>query len=179
MRKSPRTLARRPSRVDRRRFSGPRAFSAILREMRGKEPWGGRLARNFAFRAWPKAVGGGVSRVARPVFLKNDCLHVEVGDSIWLYELELRKQDLIARVNEHLEDSRIREIRFRLSNGGLGFDEDDEKDESAGLLRKATPISSGDDAAIAGAIAGMEDAQLRRAAEKLIRHVRAQERSGE
>lgn len=147
--------------------------------MRGKEPWGGRLARSFAFRAWPKAVGAGVCRAARPVFLKNDCLHVEVADSIWLYELEFRKQELIARVNEHLEDSRIREIRFRLANGGLGLGADDERDESAGPLKKATPISSGDDAAITSAIAGMGDAQLRRAAERLIRQVRAQERSGE
>ncbi|MDE0340882.1 MAG: hypothetical protein OXI82_01960, partial [Nitrospinae bacterium] len=95
----------------------------------------------------------------------------------WLYELELRKQDLLARINEHMEDSRISEIRFRLSNGGLAFDYDDEEGEPAAPSRRATPISSGDEAAIGDAIADIGDEQLRRATEKLIRHIRAHGKS--
>ena len=141
--------------------------------MRRKEPWGRRLARNFVFRVWPRAVGEGISRAARPVSLKNNCLYVEVADSSWLYELEFRKQDLLARINEHMEDSRIDEIRFRLSNAGLMFDDDGEEGDPAVPSRKAAPISSGDDAAIEDAIAEVGDEQLRRAAKKLIHHIRA------
>jgi len=158
--------------VSRGPFSKPRKFSSILREVRQKEPWGKRLARNFVFRIWPRAVGEGISRAARPVSIRKGCLYVEVADSSWLYELELRKQDLMARINEHMEDSRIDEIRFRLSNAGLTFDDDDEEDEQAASSRRATPISSGDDAAIEDAIADVGDEQLRRAAEKLICHIR-------
>ena len=153
-------------------FSKPRRFASILQEVRRKEPWGRRLARNFVFRIWPRAVGEGISRAARPVSLKNNCLHVEVADSSWLYELEFRKQELLARINEHMEDSRVDEIRFTLSNAGITFDYDDEQGEPAAISRKATPISSGDDAAIDDAIADMGDEQLRRAAEQLIRHIR-------
>lgn len=143
--------------------------------MRAKEPWGGRLARNFAFRVWPKALGQGIARAARPVLLKNDCLHVEVGDSSWLYELELRKQELLARINEHLDDSRIGDIRFKLSNAGLSFGDDEEAGAPAAFSRKATPVASRDDAAIESAIADVGDEQLRRAAERLIRHIRTHE----
>ena len=153
-------------------FSKPRRFASILQEVRRKEPWGRRLARNFVFRIWPRAVGEGISRAARPVSLKNNCLHVEVADSSWLYELEFRKQELLARINEHMEDSRVDEIRFTLSNAGITFNYDDEQGEPAAISRKATPISSGDDAAIEDAIADMGDEQLRRAAKKLIRHIR-------
>ncbi len=165
------------SRVGKGPFSKLRAFSSILREVRQKESWGRRLASNFVFRIWPRAVGEGISRAARPVFLKNNCLHVEVADSSWLQELELRKQELLARINEHIEDSHIREIRFRLSNAGLAYDYDEEESESAAFFRKATPISSLDDAAIENAIADMGDEQLREAAEKLIRHIRTHENS--
>ena len=158
-------------------FSKPRSFASILREVRRKEPWGRRLARNFVFRIWPRAVGEGISRAARPVSLKNNCLYVEVADSSWLYELEFRKQELLARINEHMEDSRIDEIRFTLSNAGITFDYDDEQGEQAAISRKATQISSGDDAAIENAIADMGDEQLREAAEKLIRHIRTHENS--
>ena len=158
-------------------FSKPRRFASILKEVRRKEPWGRRLARNFVFRIWPRAVGEGISRAARPVSLKNNCLHVEVADSSWLYELEFRKQELLARINEHMEDSRIDEIRFTLSNAGIKFDYDDEQGEQAAISRKATQISSGDDAAIENAIADMGDEQLREAAEKLIRHIRTHENS--
>ena len=153
-------------------FAKPRRFASILKEVRRKEPWGRRLARNFVFRIWPRAVGEGISRAARPVSLKNNCLHVEVADSSWLYELEFRKQELLARINEHMEDSRVDEIRFTLSNAGITFNYDDEQGEPAAISRKATPISSGDDAAIEDAIADMGDEQLRRAAEQLIRHIR-------
>ncbi len=163
--------------MDRRRFSKPRAFSSILRELRANEPWGRRLAKNFVFRVWPKAVGKGISRAARPVFLNKDCLYVEVGDSTWLHELEFKKRELIAKINEHLEDSRISEIRFRLSNCDLAFRGEEEMDEAAVLYRKAPSISSCDDAAIKNAIADMGDAQLQQAAEKLIRHIRTQENS--
>ena len=124
------------------------------------------------FRIWPRAVGEGISRAARPASLRKGCLFVEVADSSWLYELELRKQDLLARINEHMEDSRIDEIRFRLSNDGLKFDYDEEESDSVAFPREPTPISSGDDAAIEDAIADMEDEQLQRAAEKLINHIR-------
>ena len=159
--------------MSRQPFLKPRRFESILKELRRKEPWGKRLARNFVFRIWPRVVGEGISRAARPVSIRKGCLHVEVADSSWLYELELRKQDLIARINEHMEDSRIEEIRFRISNEGLAFDGDDEEGEPAAYPRKATPISSGDEAAIGNAIADMGDEQLRRAAEKLIFHIRA------
>ncbi len=159
--------------MNRHPFSKPRKFESILKELRRKEPWGRRLARNFVFRIWPRAVGEGISRAARPVSLRKSCLFVEVADSSWLYELELRKQDLLARVNEHLGDLRITDIRFRLSNTGLIFDLDEEGGESRAFASKATPISSADDAAIQDAISEMGDEQLRRAAEKLIRHVQA------
>ena len=163
--------------MSRRPFSKPRKFSSILREVRRKEPWGRRLARNFVFRIWPRAVGEGISRAARPVSLSKGCLYVEVADSSWLHELEFRKQDLLARINEHMEDSRIDDIRFRLSNAGITFDYDDEEVDSAAISRKATPISSGDDAAIEDAIADVGDEQLRRAAEKLIYHIRTHGKS--
>ena len=153
-------------------FSKPRRFASILKEVRRKEPWGRRLARNFVFRIWPRAVGEGISRAARPVFVKNNCLYVEVADSSWLHELEFRKQDLLARINEHMEDSRIDEIRFKLSNSGIAFDYDGEDGESVSSSRIATPISPGDNAAIEDAITDVGDEQLRRAAEKLIRHIR-------
>jgi len=168
----PKLLAKKGLPVSKPSFSKPRRFASILREVRQKEPWGRRLARNFVFRIWPRAVGEGISRAARPVSIRKGCLYVEVADSSWLYELELRKQDLLTRVNEHIEDSRIDEIRFRLSNAGLTLDDDDEEDEPAAPSRRATPISSGDDNAIGDAIAKVGDEQLRQAAEKLICHIR-------
>ena len=171
--KPPKPSKKRVFRVNRHPFSKPRRFESILKELRRKEPWGRRLARNFVFRIWPRAVGEGICRAARPVSLRKGCLLVEVADSSWLYELDIRKQDLLARINEHMGDARIDDIRFRLSNTGLMFDYDEEAGASAEYARMATPISSEDDAAIEDAIAEVGDEQVRRAAEKLIRHIQA------
>ncbi len=153
-----------------RYYSRPRALSSVLREMRAKEPWGGRLAGHFVFRVWSEAVGAGIARAARPVSLTRGRLLVEVADSSWLYELDFRKEELLERLNECLEGARVDEIRFRLANAGAPFAAG--RDEQEPPPPRGTPIAPGDEDAIEDAITGVEDAQLRRAVHSLIRRVR-------
>ena len=71
-----------------------------------------------AVEAWPRVVGPRVSRHTRAVSFRDGTLNVEVEGSAWMHELGYLKRQLIGKVNEHLGDEVIRELRFSIPRGG-------------------------------------------------------------
>jgi len=64
----------------------------------------------FAF--WEEVVGEKISKVAVPVKNKKGVLFVKVEDSIWRFELTRSKEEIIIKINEHLNKNSIRDIVF-------------------------------------------------------------------
>ena len=62
---------------------------------------------------WRCVTGKNIERCTRPVALKNGTLFVEVEDSIWLYQLTMLKDKIIADFNTLSGDSKITNIVFR------------------------------------------------------------------
>ncbi len=154
-----------------------RDLARVLSELRRTEPWGRRLSRHGVFRIWEEAVGGSVARVARPVAVRGSCLVVEVCDSAWLQELRLRSKDLLDKLNEALEGSDLGEIRFRLGAAGAQAEGEEGPSPSAGGGPFPQPfgIAEDDEKAIASALHGLADPELRGYAERLL--VRARRRA--
>lgn len=71
-----------------------------------------------AVEAWPRVVGTRVSRHTRAVSFRDGTLHVEVEGSAWMHELGFLKRQLLGRINEHLGDEVVRELRFSIPRGG-------------------------------------------------------------
>ncbi|MFX6182669.1 DUF721 domain-containing protein, partial [Acinetobacter baumannii] len=65
------------------------------------------------FGAWPKAVGGDVSRQANPVSYKNGILFVETRHPVWTAELTGKRHVILRKLNEALGTDLVREIYFR------------------------------------------------------------------
>lgn len=59
---------------------------------------------------WEKAVGSAAVAHTKPVALKKATLIVNVDQSSWLYELTLRKKEILSR----MDGKKIRDIRFRI-----------------------------------------------------------------
>jgi len=62
---------------------------------------------------WKKAVGKMASQRSRPVALKKGKLIVNVGDSSFLYNLTLRKREILNNLAKELENA-IQDIQFRI-----------------------------------------------------------------
>jgi hypothetical protein len=62
---------------------------------------------------WKKAAGSLASRRSRPTSLKKGKLVVAVGDSSLLYDLTLRKREILASLTKETE-GRIQEVGFRI-----------------------------------------------------------------
>lgn len=65
---------------------------------------------------WEDAVGKAIACRARPLWIKNGCLRVNVSDSIWLQELEYFKETIIEKLNGKLGRNAVQRIDFRFGH---------------------------------------------------------------
>lgn len=77
-----------------------------------KEPENAAAIRVFAW--WRRAVPERVFMRARPVRLQNGVLWVHTATSAWASELEHVKEQLLASVQKHAPDARVKGLRFRV-----------------------------------------------------------------
>ncbi len=62
---------------------------------------------------WEDAVGAGIASHARPSWIKNGSLRVNVSDSVWLQELEYVKETIVEKLNGKLGRTAVQRIEFR------------------------------------------------------------------
>ena len=74
----------------------------------------GKCGEEEIRKAWASVVGKKASQHTRPVALKRAQLIVNVDGSGWLYELTIKKKDIVKRLGEKLKTKRIKEIRLRI-----------------------------------------------------------------
>lgn len=65
------------------------------------------------WQVWEEAVGKGIAAHARPVWIRNNCLRVNVSDSVWLQELEYVKDTIIEKLNTKVGRSAVKKIELR------------------------------------------------------------------
>ena len=66
--------------------------------------------------AWKAAAGKKAAPHTRAVSLRKARLVVNVDGSGWLYELTLKKKELLEKIEEKLKGKHIKEIRFRIGD---------------------------------------------------------------
>lgn len=78
------------------------------------------LARQMEYQKlledWPRLVGAGLARLTRARSVRNGVLVVEVPSSAWAMELNLRRRQIIARLNAG-RSVRVKRVMFVLSAG--------------------------------------------------------------
>jgi predicted nucleic acid-binding Zn ribbon protein len=66
---------------------------------------------------WPGLVGPQIAAVTEPLRVSGQTLFVAVQSSPWMMELNLRKREILARVNAGRAGGRIRELVFVMASG--------------------------------------------------------------
>lgn len=61
---------------------------------------------------WEQIVGEKIAAHAQAFSVKKDILFVTTSSPMWTQELSLMKRHLVKRINAHLKQDQIREIRF-------------------------------------------------------------------
>ena len=69
------------------------------------------------WKVWNEAVGATIADHARPSWIRNGRLRVDVTDSIWLHELEYVKDTIKEKLNGKMGRKAVKKIEFRLGPG--------------------------------------------------------------
>jgi len=72
------------------------------------------VARQGAVQRWEEVVGERIAEVSRATSVAGGVLFVQVASSAWLNELNLMRQDILARLNAGRKEGRIERIVFTL-----------------------------------------------------------------
>jgi len=71
------------------------------------------VSKNDIYLLWHKAVGAKAAKHSIPAFIKDKTLFVNVDSTAWIYQLRLKEQDLLKKINRLLKKQKIQKIRFR------------------------------------------------------------------
>lgn len=66
------------------------------------------IEQHKALFIWNRIVGKTIAPHTTPAWIKHGILFVSVDDSIWQQELEFLKSQILVKLNEHLEDGKLR-----------------------------------------------------------------------
>ena len=66
------------------------------------------------WKVWDQAVGAAIASHAKPLWIKNGQLRIEVSDPIWLQELRFMEQTIREKLNGELGRKAVEKIDFRL-----------------------------------------------------------------
>jgi hypothetical protein len=87
---------------------------AIFPQVYALKQWTGPWRLFGLVQDWPAIVGAEVARLTTPAFFRRDVLWIYVQDSAWMHHLQFVKADLITRINQHLQDRPISDLRWQL-----------------------------------------------------------------
>ena len=82
----------------------------IIKKLGPKE----RLTEEDMFLVWQTAVGERAAAHSRPRSLRRSRLLVNVDDSGWLYELTLKKKEIMKALEGNLKGRAVKDIRLRI-----------------------------------------------------------------
>lgn len=95
---------------------GPEKVGDVLERVLRRRGLARQMEYQKLLEDWPRLVGAGVARVARARSVRDGVLVVEVPSSAWAMELNLRRRQIMARLNAG-RSVRIRRVMFVLSAG--------------------------------------------------------------
>ncbi|MBU5636011.1 DUF721 domain-containing protein [Geomonas sp. Red69] len=72
-----------------------------------------RLKEGRIWEVWDEAVGSKIALHAQPASFREGTLTLHVDSSPWLQQLTYLKKDLIAKVNEALDEELVKEIQLK------------------------------------------------------------------
>jgi hypothetical protein len=167
-------------REERRRKAPTRLAAELpaLTKMAFRNTLGGRgFAEAGLITEWPAIVGAEVARMSRPLQLafrkgerKGGVLTIQCGGAAAL-ELQHLKPQILERINSHFGYAAIAELRFKQGAAPI--------DPAAGRRSRtdSKPASPADRAAVAAALAGVKDGEIKERLERLGLAIRRRQAS--
>jgi len=87
---------------------------STIGDILGSLPVKERVKEYSLWQVWDKLAGEAVSRHCRPERLKDGILFLKVDSPVWMQQLQFMKYMILDKVNDHMKDNAVQDIRFRI-----------------------------------------------------------------
>jgi predicted nucleic acid-binding Zn ribbon protein len=94
----------------------PEKAGDILNRLTDRMGIAARLEKEKAVVLWGEAVGEGIARRSKATSVRGNTLFVMVQNSMWLQELALLKEGIIAKINSLAGGDVVNDIVFRVGD---------------------------------------------------------------
>jgi predicted nucleic acid-binding Zn ribbon protein len=102
------------------RWGGPlEPVGPLVGQLLGRLGLERKLEEYRAVEAWPEVVGTAIASQTRAVAVREGILFVDVASSVWMQELGLLRDGIVARLNARLGSPLVRKIVLSIERGGL------------------------------------------------------------
>lgn len=88
----------------------------ILKNIIGGIGAKGALTQEDVEKAWEEVVGKKAAAHSRPRSLRGSRLVINVDDSSWLYELTVRKKEILRKLSAELKTKKLTDITLRIGD---------------------------------------------------------------
>ncbi len=96
----------------------PKTISAALDHLLGTMRAPSTDVLSAVFGRWPEIVGVDLAAHSRPTAIDGEIVLIVADDPAWAAELKWLRGEVVARVAEITETTRITDIRVRVDSGG-------------------------------------------------------------
>jgi len=94
----------------------PESIASILEALRTTSDLGQQLDRAQIWERWPEIVGPKLATHCQPAGIRDDTLTVEVENAIWMHRISYCKREMLARINQLLDQEDLAEIYLVLAS---------------------------------------------------------------
>lgn len=95
------------------RMRRPASVTDLLGSILRGTPAEMRLKEGRIWEVWDEAVGSKIAKHVQPVAFREGTLTLHVDSAPWLQQLTYLKKDLIAKVNEALDEELVKELQMK------------------------------------------------------------------
>ncbi|MDD5427882.1 MAG: DciA family protein [Candidatus Omnitrophica bacterium] len=74
----------------------------------------GRVSEEDVVGAWAGAAGAKAAKHTKPVSIKKGVMTINVDGSGWLYELTVKKKELLEKLGGKIKGKQVKALRFRI-----------------------------------------------------------------
>jgi len=89
-------------------------FKQALEEFFKEKKWSKKIKGYQTISNWEKLAGKEISQSSQPIKIQDKCLFLAVKSNVWANELNLRKGELIEKINREAGEKIISNILFKI-----------------------------------------------------------------
>jgi predicted nucleic acid-binding Zn ribbon protein len=88
-------------------------FKTALEEFFKEKKWSKKIKGYQIISNWKNLVGKEIAQSSQPIKIQDKCLFLAVKSNVWANELNLRKGELIEKINQEAGEKIISNILFK------------------------------------------------------------------